>query len=101
MCIDDDKLLKKERTSSNESDSVDCCASSSKYHVRECNSFEIETVVNATVLTEVEVQEMIDEGIINESDESKNGAWGKKEVVNFKFTDIRYSIDQYHSQFST
>ena len=101
MCIDDEKLLKKERTSSNESDSFDCCASSSKCHVRECNSFEVETVVNATVFTEGEVQEMIDEGIINESDESKNGAWGKKEAVNFKFTDIRYSIAQYHSQFST
>lgn len=95
MCIDDEKLSKKERAGSIDSCSI-CssgsgCISSSRCHVRECNSLQFENIVNATVFTETEVQEMIDEGIINENEQ--NGV-GVKDVVkcnNFYMNgEIRY-----------
>ena len=79
MCIDEEKIARKERTDS--LDAYDNCCP--KCHVRECNSLRFETIVNATVFMETELQEMIDEGIIENNDE--NNRVGVRDVVNFKY----------------
>ena len=89
MCIDDVKLCKKEQAGSIDSSSSGC-NSSSKCHVRECNSFQFENIINATVFTETELQEMIDEGMIDVNDE--NNGVGAKNVVNFNYPHMSREI---------
>ena len=98
MCIDDEKLFKKEQAGSIDSSSSDGgCDSSSKYHVRECNSFQFENIINATVFTETELQEMIDEGMIDVDDE--NNGVGAKNVVNFNYPYMSREIRCIYSSF--
>ena len=84
MCTDDEKLAQKERADSIDSGNIDTYSNSCpKCHVRECNSLRFESIVNATVFTETELQEMIDEGVIDENDE--NNGVGLNDVVNFQY----------------